>query len=92
MTGAVMIDVLHWLASFVVLSVALAHLEAIKVNSMQTMVRSIGWAMLGIEAFAAILMPFFPYFNLGCKLGEIGFAVLAISYRYQGATRYVRHR
>lgn len=87
-----MIQVMHWLACFVVLSVALAQLEAIRITSTRVVVRALGWTLLGLDAFSGVIAPFFPQFFIGCKLSMIGIAVLAISYQWQGATKHVRNR
>lgn len=91
-----MIEVMHWFASFVVLSVVLAQLESIKITTrtaLRLVVRAIGWALLGLDAVATIIKPFWPhYLTGGCELGMIGVAVLAISYQWQGATKHVRER
>lgn len=86
--GSSMIQVMHWLASFIVLSVALAQLEAVKINSVDMLLRAAGWCLLGLESFSSIIKPLWPqYATGGCELGMIGLAVLAVSYRWQGATK-----
>lgn len=90
-----MIQVFHWFASFVVLSVCMAQLESIKITAtggIMLLVRAAGWAFIGIDSFASIIGPFFPRFEIGCQFGMIGLAVLAVSYHWQGATRHVRDR
>ncbi len=85
-----MIPIFHWLASFVVLSVALAHLEEIKITSTPVSVwlgRAVGWSLIGISAFNGIISPLFgdsPY--IPHKVGMIGFAIVALAYRWEGAT------
>lgn len=91
-----MIQVMHWLASWVVLSVVLAQLESIKITAtagLRLIARALGWALLGLDAVSTIIKPFWPQYTTGgCELGMIGLAVLAISYRWQGATKHVRER
>lgn len=90
-----MIDVLHWLSCFVVLSVVLAQLEAIKITAtgaMRLLVRALGWSMLGLSAFNGILEPFFRDTYLPHHIGMIGIALLALSYGWQGATKRTPHR
>jgi hypothetical protein len=85
-----MIPIVHWLASFVVLSVALAHMEEIRFSDTITWVwfgRALGWALIGISAFSGIITPLFgnsPY--IPHNVGMIGFALVALAYRWEGAT------
>ena len=85
-----MIPILHWLASFVVLSTALAHMEEIRVSATGVgtwLGRAIGWALIGISAFNGVIQPIFgdsPY--IPHKVGMIGFAIVALAYRWEGAT------
>lgn len=85
-----MIPILHWLASFVVLSVALSHMEKLHVKDTPAGVffgRAIGWVLVGISAFSGIITPLFgdsPY--IPHKVGMIGFALVALAYRWEGAT------
>lgn len=86
-----MIAVAHWLASFVVLSVALAHLEGINVITTPVatwLTRAVGWTLIGLSGFDGIIGPFFGHGCAGDKLGIIGFAVCAVAYRWDGASRY----
>lgn len=85
-----MIPIFHWLASFVVLSVALAHMEELHYTGSPTRVwlgRALGWVLIGISAFNGIITPLFgdsPY--IPHKVGMIGFALVAMAYRWEGAT------
>jgi hypothetical protein len=92
-----MIDLFHWLASFVVLSVALARLEAINITAAevrQWITRAVGWSLLGIDSFVGIIEPLFGRIDGIDKVGLIGVALCALSYRWDGATKYegVRRR
>lgn len=92
-----MIDLFHWLASFIVLSVALAHLENIQIQHMRVqswIVRAIGWSLIGIDAFGGVIAPLYGTACVSDKLGLIGFALCAVAYRWEGATKYegVRRR
>lgn len=91
-----MIQVLHWLSSWVVLSVALAQLEAIKITltgGVRLLMKASAWALVGADAFATLIQPFWPQYAIGgCKFGMIGLALLAISNQWQGATKHVRQR
>ncbi len=85
-----MIPIVHWLASFIVLSVALAHMEELHIKDTPASVfagRAVGWALIGISAFNGIITPLFgdsPY--IPHKVGMIGFALVALAYRWEGAT------
>lgn len=83
-----MLDVVSWFASLVMLSVAVTQLEILRINSLRTLTRAAGWCLVGLEAFAAFIHPFWPHYAApGCKVGMIGLAVLALTYGWQGATR-----
>ena len=88
---------LHWLASWVVLSVVLAHLENINILTSPFrwwLPRVTGWALLGGAAFDGIIAPVFGHGCAADRLGLIGFGLLAVAYRWEGASRYegVRRR
>jgi len=92
-----MIDFFHWIASFICLSVALAHLEAIKITATGVrtwLTRALGWAFIGIDAFVGVIEPLFGRVEGIDRLGLIGIALCALAYRWEGASRYegVRRR
>lgn len=86
-----MIVFLHWISSWVVLSVALAHLESIHVSAtgvMNWLTRAVGWALLGLSGFDGIIGPFFGHGCNGDRVGMVGFGLLAVLYKWDGASRY----
>lgn len=87
-----MIHVLHWFASMVMLSVAVTHLEDIKLTHTRVVARAVGWMLVAVGAFCGVLEPLVPGLAAWSELGMTGYAVLAVAYDWQGATRYVRHR
>lgn len=85
-----MIPILHWFASFVILSVALAHLESIRIADTgvgMLVARGGGWMLVGLSAFDGIITPFFGDGYVPHKIGMIGLASVAMAYRWEGATR-----
>lgn len=90
------LSIAHWLASLVVLSVVCAHLEKLtpSFEFMSWVPRAAGWVMLGGAALDGVFSPFFGHGCAADRFGFIGFGLLAISYKWDGASTYegVRRR
>lgn len=87
-----MTEIIHWFAALVVLSVALARLEAIHISrtvTMDTLARAVGWMLLGIDGFCGLLEPFIAHHWWTTeRLGLVGMALLAVAYKWVGKNSY----
>lgn len=91
-----MTEILHWFSALVVLSVALARLEAIRVTStdvLSWLTRAAGWSLLGIDAFCGLLEPFVSHqWWTTERLGLVGMALLAVAYKWVGGHKGEKRR